>query len=73
MRDEWGCKKVLEKRYWNSKGKATNKASNMSLFSQFYIAASKYVLKVNDRNTKKKREICSNVTIKILERRHFYF
>ena len=60
MRGESGCEKVLEKRYWHSRGKT----SNMSLFSQFSIVASKYVLKVNDRNTKKKREICSNLTIK---------
>ena len=31
---------------------------------QFSNAASKYVLKVNDKNTSKKSEICSNLTIK---------
>ena len=30
-----------------------------------------YLLKVNNRNTKKRHEICSKLTIKTPERRHF--
>ena len=35
-----------------------------------YISAGNYMLKVTNRNTKTRCEICSKLTIKIPERRH---
>ena len=41
------------------------------LFSQYTIPAGIYLLKVNNRNTRTRCEICSKLTINTPERRHW--
>ena len=46
--------------------------NSVSCFNSFsrYIPASNYMFKVNHRNTRTKCEICSELTVKVPERRH---
>ena len=43
----------------------------MILVSKNFFSADNYMSKVNNRNTRKRCEICSKLTIKIPERRHW--
>ena len=43
----------------------------ISLCNGIAIPADNYIFKVNNRNTRTKCEICSKLTIKIPERRHW--
>ena len=50
---------------------STSNSCYLNMFSDF--PAGIYLLKVNNRNTRIKCEICSKLTIKTLERRHWRF
>ena len=62
--------KILLKSFQQAVNYIVQSNSNKHDFS-FIFPANVYLLKVNNRNTRKRCEICSKLTIKTLERRQF--
>ena len=44
---------------------------SVSLFSNYLVPAGNHMFKVNDKSTRTRCEICSKLTIKTTERRHW--
>ena len=57
---------------WNAYNSLISKVKEPTITQFLYFLVGNYVFKVNNRNTKSRYEICSNLTIKITEWRHWH-
>ena len=68
--DQTWCKIILMWFSWLAVSNSVLKSSHNALLLVNNFSTNIYLLRVNDRNTRKRYELCSKLTIKSPERRH---